>query len=114
MPIAILKSANDLDKSLIDLRKVVARIEGISPDLATGNVRPLAFGIAALDRALAGGLAPAALHEVTPEAMADLGSAIGFALALAARAHKPGQAVLWITTDFAALEAGNIYGIGSD
>ena len=70
--------------------------------------------MASLDRALAGGLAPAALHEITPAAMTDLGSAIGFALALAARAQKPGQRVVWITTDFAALEAGGTYGLGCD
>ena len=46
--------------------------------------------------------------------MTDLGSALGFTLALAARAHKPGKSVLWIASDFAALEAGDIYGLGCD
>lgn len=112
------EASNDPDNALIDLRKTVARIEGWQPDLGTGESCPLAFGAASLDRALAGGLAPAALHEVTPGSMADLGSALGFTLALAARARshgkKTGKSVLWIATDFAALEAGDIYGLGCD
>lgn len=108
------KPANDADNALVSLRKTVARIEGISADLNTGEARPLAFGVAALDRALAGGLAPAALHEITPAAMTDLGSAIGFALGLAARARQRGKSLVWITTDFAALEAGGTYGLGCD
>ncbi len=101
----------------------MARIEGYQPDLGTGEsaervftqkARPLAFGLPSLDRALQGGLAPAALHEVTPAAMTDLGSAIGFTLALAARALKPRKSVLWIATDFATLEAGGTYGLGCD
>ncbi|HKY87202.1 MAG TPA: hypothetical protein VJL90_10615 [Pseudorhodoplanes sp.] len=125
---------------MIGLRKIVARIEGYSPDLAlpesaervfAQKARPLAFGLSSLDRALAGGLAPAALHEVTPAcaaeaasarrrpaSMADLGSALGFTLALAARArqarNETGKSVLWIATDFAALEAGDTYGLGCD
>jgi protein ImuA len=108
------KASNDPDSALIDLRKTVARIEGYSPDLTATDARPLAFGLSSLDRALAGGLAPAALHEVTPGSMADLGSALGFTLALAARARQPRKTVLWIATDFAALEAGDIYGLGCD
>ena len=146
MQTAHLKPANDPDNALVSLRKTVARIEGYQPDLGPGEsaervftqkAKPLAFGVASLDRALSGGLAPAALHEITPGSMADLGSAIGFALALAARAHRPpslslrrdgraepklpgsegwqpGKRVVWITTDFAALEAGGTYGLGCD
>jgi len=114
MPIGPPKPANDADNTLIDLRKTVARIEGYQPELATGEAESMAFGMVSLDRALQGGLAPAALHEVTPAAMTDLGSAVGFTLALAARAQKPGKSLGWITTDFAALEAGNIYGLGCD
>ena len=91
MQSAYLKPANDPDNTLVSLRKTVARIEGYQPDLATGEARALAFGMSSLDRALAGGLAPAALHEITPAAMTDLGSAVGFTLALAARAAKAGQ-----------------------
>lgn len=119
-------------EALSDLRQVVASIEGCDPQLAAGESaervfthesaervftqkpKPLTFGILPLDRALQGGLAPAALHEVTPAAMNDLGSAAGFTLALAARAQRPGKSVIWIQTDFASFEAGNIYGLGCD
>jgi protein ImuA len=138
MSIAATKPANDADNALTALRKTVARIEGFQADLGAAESRPLSFGVASLDRALAGGLAPAALHEITPAAMTDLGSAIGFALALAARSLTPqvgsirlaesqnvpqvaytrlagaGRRVIWITTDFAALEAGGTYGLGCD
>ena len=111
MSIQIPKRASE---ALSDLRQVVARIEGCDPQLQTANAQPLPFGIPTLDSALQGGLAPAALHEVTPAALNDLGSAIGFTLALAARAQKPGKAMLWIQTDFAGLEAGDTYGLGCD
>src|SRR5687767_14479601 len=88
MPIVRPKPANDADNTLIDLRKTVARIEGYQPELTTDEAGGMAFGMASLDRALQGGLAPAALHEITPAAMTDLGSAVGFTLALAARAQK--------------------------
>lgn len=100
--------------ALSDLRQAVARIEGAATDLQTPQSAVLTFGIPSLDHALAGGLAPASLHEVTPGGMGDRGSAIGFTLALAARAHKPSKALFWITTDFAALEAGETYGLGCD
>jgi protein ImuA len=100
--------------ALSDLRQAVARIESAATDLQTPESAALTFGIPSLDHALAGGLAPASLHEVTPDGMGDRGSAIGFTLALAARAHNPGKALFWITTDFAALEAGETYGLGCD
>ena len=114
---ALIASAGAMPSSasaLSDLRQAVARIEGAATDLHTGDARALPFGIASLDHALAGGLAPASLHEITPNGMPDRGSAIGFTLALAARAHQPGKALFWITTDFAALEAGETYGLGCD
>jgi protein ImuA len=105
-------------ETLAGLRRVVARIEGCQPELKDLSLAPLHFGIPALDKVLHSGLAPAALHEVTPAAMTDLGSAIGFTLALAAHARKPGKkpgkTTLWIQTDFAGLEAGNVHGLGSD
>ena len=117
-PLAVLSGARPSNarpsSALSDLRQAVARIEGAATDLQTSDARALPFGVASLDHALAGGLAPASLHEITPTAMTDLGSAIGFALALAARAHKPGKALFWITTDFAACEAGDTYGLGCD
>jgi protein ImuA len=96
--------------TLCRLRQVVAKIEGQKTDLAPA-APALGLGLRAIDAALRGGLAPASLHEVAPVAARDLGAAAGFAIALAARA---GRQTLWIQTNFAAQEAGNIYGLGCD
>jgi protein ImuA len=95
------------------LRQVVAKIEGQETDLGIA-VRALAFGVPAIDASLQGGLAPAGLHEIAPASARDLGAAVGFAFALAARAAGDGRGTLWIQTDFAALEAGHVYGPGCD
>jgi len=94
------------------LRQAVTKIEGQKTDLGV-VARALAFGVLTIDASLQGGLAPASLHEIAPASAHDLGAAAGFAFALAARAPNGGN-TLWIQTDFAALEAGNIYGPGCD
>jgi protein ImuA len=94
------------------LRQAVAKIEGQETDLGVA-ARALALGVPAIDACLQGGLAPVSLHEIAPASTRDLGAAAGFAFALAARAPD-GRSVLWIQTDFAALEAGQIYGPGCD
>jgi len=73
-----------------------------------------ALGLPAVDAALGGGLASAALHELAPAAPAQFGAAAGFALALAALHTAGGRAALFIQTDYAALEAGTPYGPGLD
>ena len=90
----------------------MAKLEGQETDLALG-VRALAFGVAEIDRALSGGLASASLHEIAASTWQDLGAAIGFTTALATRAHERRE-TLWIQTDFAALESGDIYGPGTE
>jgi len=77
----------------------------------------LPLGLPAVDAALGGGLACAALHELAPAAPTQFGAAAGFALALAAlrTGGKRGRSsALVIQTDFAALEAGALYGPGLD
>jgi protein ImuA len=79
----------------------------------------LRLGVPALDDALQGGLALGALHELAPVSELQLGSALGFGLAIAALAaaggqQESGRQVLCIQTDFAALEAGTPYGLGLD
>lgn len=96
--------------TLCRLRQVVAKIEGQETDLVP-DARTLSLGVRSINAVLRGGLAPASLHEMAPVAPRDLGAAAGFILALAARA---GRQTLWIQTDFAAQEAGNIYGLGCD
>jgi len=72
----------------------------------------LALGISALDRALQGGLARGALHEIAPSGPLHMGAAAGFALALAGLAQQGRRQMLWIQQDFAALEGGEIYAPG--
>jgi protein ImuA len=98
---------------LCRLRQAVAKIEGQETDLGVG-VRALAFGVHNIDAMLQGGLAPASLHEIAPAGMRDFGAAAGFAFSLAARASDGSRNTLWIQTDFAAVESGNIYGLGCD
>src|ERR1700693_3750747 len=85
--------------------------------------RLISFGVASLDQALAGGLICGALHEIGPAA--PLHGGAGFALALAALALGPlpslphqrgrdGKGAVWIQPDFAAAEAGSLYGPGLD
>jgi len=62
---------------------------------------------------LVGGLACAALHELSA-APVHLGAAAGFALALAARAPDKAGQTLWIATDFGSQETGALYGPGLD
>ena len=99
--------------TLRHLRQALATLDndkGFS--LAEEELRPL--GLPAMDAALGGGLACAALHEVAPAAPAQFGAAAGFALALAALHTAGGRSALFIQTDFAALEAGALYGPGLD
>jgi protein ImuA len=88
------------------------RTTGVSANfssiMATGESR-LALGPAALDQALGGGLCLQRLHEIVPEGVFQLGSAAGFALALASRG---GGTIVWIQQGLAALEGGAPYGPG--
>jgi protein ImuA len=94
------------------LRRAVAAIEGQATSLAPGH-RALSLGLAEIDRVLAGGLAPASLHEVAGASWRDIGAAIGFTLALAARAPERRE-TLWVQTDFADVDSGAIYGPGCE
>jgi protein ImuA len=81
---------------------------GFSAVMAAGDSR-LSLGPPALDRALGGGLCLQRLHEIVPEGVFQLGSAAGFALALAPRGRG---AIVWIQQGLAALEGGAPYGLG--
>ncbi|MBX9775999.1 MAG: hypothetical protein K2Y71_16590 [Xanthobacteraceae bacterium] len=99
--------------ALRHLRQALATLDkdkGFS--LVEEDILPL--GLPAVDAALGGGLACAALHELAPAAPAQFGTAAGFALAIAALRTATGRAALFIQTDFAALEAGTPYGLGLD
>ncbi len=74
---------------------------------------PLVLGAVAVDAALGGGLARAALHEVAAARGGDPAAALGFSLGVAARAAATGR-VLWVLEGAAAGEAGALYGPGLD
>jgi len=94
------------------LRQTLAEIDPSNAPRLAGEERLI--GLAGpIDRALGGGLACGALHELAPTAPIHLGATSGFALAVAARASGERQ-VLWVTTDYAAGEGGGSYGPGLD
>ena len=99
-------SVGDPRETLNALRRVVA-----GASRAGGEAR-LGLGVASLDRALGGGLAKGALHEIGPAAPRDGGAATGFAIALAVLALREGRQAIWIRPDFIAAEAGELYGPG--
>ncbi|MGH6770531.1 MAG: ImuA family protein [Xanthobacteraceae bacterium] len=102
--------------ALSHLRQALANIEkdsGFSLEAET-----LTLGLPVVDAALGGGLALAAVHEIAPAGPAQIGAAAGFALTLAtlrtAQKMSRNRPVLFIQTDYAALEAGAPYGPGLD
>jgi protein ImuA len=79
------------------LRTRIAALEGPGAGQAGSPGGPVSLGLEELDRALPwGGLPLAALHEITPGAVAD-GAAAGFAALLLGRLAKAGRSrsILW-------------------
>jgi protein ImuA len=101
-------SAGEPRETLNALRRVMAAVTTSRP----GEEARLGLGVASLDQALGGGLAGGALHEIGPAAPRDGGAATGFAVALAVLALREGRQAIWIRSDFAAAEAGELYGPG--
>jgi protein ImuA len=100
-------SAGEPRKTLSALKRVMA-VTASRP----GEEARLGLGVPSLDQALGGGLAGGALHEIGPAAPRDGGAATGFAVALAVLALREGRQAIWIRSDFAAAEAGELYGPG--
>ncbi|MPZ39434.1 MAG: hypothetical protein GEU95_15540 [Rhizobiales bacterium] len=99
--------------ALSHLRQALATLDKVK-GFSLVEEDTLALGLPEVDAALGGGLACAALHELAPVAPAQFGATAGFALALAALRTAGGSSALYIQTDFAALEAGALYGPGLD
>jgi len=99
---------------LCQLRRTVASLDKDRAFSIEDEAAALRLGVEAVDNSLAGGLAFGALHELSPATPAQLGAAFGFAVALASLSAAGGRHVLWIQTEFAALEAGMPYGPGLD
>ena len=75
----------------------------------------LPFGIAPLDRWLAGGLRRNALHEIRGETICDAAAATGFATAILARLlAESRRPILWVMEAAVSREAGLPYGAGLD
>jgi protein ImuA len=101
-------SAGEPRKTLSALKRVMAAVTASRP----GEEARLGLGVPSLDQALGGGLAGGALREIGPAAPRDGGAATGFAVALAVLALREGRQAIWIRSDFAAAEAGELYGPG--
>ncbi len=84
-----------------------------APSLASTLAPSLSFGIAAIDACLpAGGLQAHGLHELKPRTARDAGSALAFALALAARQGRSQRPLLVVFAGRAGAEHGLPYGPG--
>lgn len=92
--------------------KLLHHLKFADPVRGTAS-RALRLGVPVVDTALGGGLTFGALHELSPRAPMHFGAAAGFALALASLRQGSKQ-TLWIQQEFAAAEAGALYGPGLD
>jgi protein ImuA len=86
----------------------------------SASVRPLmAFGIHGIDKALKGGLEPAALHDFYAFQTSDSASLAGFMACLAQNLSQSGRLVVWVRQTMADVETGQLYphgllGLGLD
>jgi protein ImuA len=90
---------------LTELRSHLAQAARLSAPAVVGQVT---FGAAALDEALGGGIARAALHEIYAPGTADLTAATGFAVGLAIRAAQQ-RPILWVRQDVLDAETGRLH-----
>jgi protein ImuA len=100
-------------ESMAGLRRAVEEIEGRSGAAEARGPGSRLSLTRALDRALGGGLAGDALHEIAPATPGDGAAAMGFALALAARfmAESSASGVI-LAEDFAGSDMGPLHGPG--
>jgi protein ImuA len=105
-------SQSDRAEGMARLRRVIAQIEAQAGPAGERLAQRLSLA-RSFDSALSGGLADDALHEIAPAMPADGATAMGFALALAARflSQRPASALV-ISEGFAAEESGALYGPG--
>jgi protein ImuA len=98
-----------------ELRALRQAIQGIEKKTVTleSPAAPFSFGIADIDQALGGGLAPSALHEIAAVNETQIAVATGFVCAIAAHCART-KAVLWVAEEMSVLESGYPYGPGLD
>jgi protein ImuA len=96
--------------ALTDLRRHLAEasLRAVPAARDSAESGQVSFGAPALDGALGGGIARAALHEVYAPATADLVAATGFAVGLAIRAAGP-RPILWVRQDVVDAETGRLH-----
>ncbi|HEY4345884.1 MAG TPA: hypothetical protein VGN05_16150 [Parvibaculum sp.] len=102
---------------IAELRARLAGFEAVGARMDVPDRRSLAvpFGAPQIDGVLpGGGLKRAALHEVVAVDYRDMGAALGFAAALAARCADaaPDAPVLWCEGGHAPFDVGALYGPG--
>lgn len=99
--------------TLSALRQRMATIEAAAGTPGVGPAPSrMALDRAAVDAALGGGLARAALHEIHAATGADNIAANGFSLALAVAAAPAGRPIVWVRQDHAVREGGSLDGDG--
>jgi protein ImuA len=103
-----LRSSREADRNV--LRALKRSVRSLEPARGSGAIP---FGIVPIDRALGGGLARAALHEVAASGESAITAATQFALGLASQAQEP-RAVVWIAEEMGLRENGAPYGPGLD
>lgn len=101
---------------IAELRARIAEVEAVGPRLDGQDAMSgvVTFGAPEIDTALpGGGLKRGALHEVVAVDYRDMGAALGFAAALAARCMETVDApVLWCEGGRAPFDVGALYGPG--
>lgn len=106
---------NTAEETLSALRRRVAAIETSQAEPARDSSLPDAQRMSIdrdeVDRALGGGLARRALHEVHAASDADHVAAAGFSAALALGAAV-GRPIAWIRQEYAAFEGGELHADG--
>jgi protein ImuA len=94
-------------------REILCALKNSIRSLEPDRAGAIPFGIAPIDRALGGGFARAALHEVAASTESAITAATQFALGVASRAQEP-RSVVWIAEEMGLLENGAPYGSGLD
>jgi len=92
--------------SIAALRDTIARIEAAGVSFGQES-KKVPLGHAGADAALAGGIAPGALHEIYADER-DSVSASAFAAMLALRITRAHSFILWVRQDFAAQQCGQL------
>jgi protein ImuA len=103
-----------MNKRSESIRHLQSLVHGLSHDAGKRQAAFFALGEEAVDARLGGGLMRGAVHEVMAEGAAGHAPALAsaFALMLAVRSGDRARPILWVLTDAAVRDAGQVYGPG--